>query len=235
MSRCVLFECNKLHGFLRMNDFIDKKIIPCVRSKVLNDSTDLNKIKDNYFTIKVVKDINLSCTDCKTSNCDDCPEMEVLYQDFGLPIKIRAQKEDFVSWTNQQLKKDPNAIFYYYKSFETDSYGKLIISNDYYCIESINEADSSLIESKIFWKDDDIFNVIMNSFNQNQTDEILSYAKKIEKQMKTYLDFNYSIILNFAFLKEPYFTEDEFKNSNLLFYGLRTAYNKIDIEYAVVG
>ena len=113
-------------------------------------------------------------------------------------------------------------------------FGKLIISNGYYCIEAIDEANSLLIESTMFWKDDNVFNVKMKSFSFEQTDEILRYANTIENIMQMYLDFNYSIILNFAFTNEPYFTEGTFSSSNLLFYGLRTAYNKIDLGYSFI-
>ncbi len=233
MPRFVPFECNKMHGFLRMNHFADQKLAPCVRSKIFDYNTDLESIKDNYYTIKVVKDIKLSCAGCKNLKCDNCIELECLYEDFGLPIKIKATKNDFEFWTKEQSIKDAESLFYYYKSFNAKKFGKLIINDRYYCIEAIDEEHSDFIECTFFWKNDDIFSVSMEQFSQNETDDILSYARIIEKTMKPYLYFNYSIIMNFAFTEEPYFSEGDFSETNLLFYGLRTAYNKVDLEFTL--
>ncbi len=232
MPRCILLECNKLHGFLRMNHFVDQGIVPCVRSKILDHNTIIDEIKDEFYTIKVVKETNETCIDCSTVDCDNCSELKNLYQDYGLPVKIKVSKSEFQKWRDEQLCIDTSSLFYYYKFFDANLFGKLIISSGYYCIEAIDESNSELIESTVFWKNDEVFSKTMSYFSKAQTDDILSYAQIIEKKMKTYLDFDYSIIINFAFTSVPYFPNDKFFTSNLLFYGLRTAYTKTDLEFS---
>lgn len=233
MPRCISLECNKQHGFLRMNHFVDKHLVPCVRSKILDKNTDLKELKEDFYTIKVVKDINSSCISCSSIDCDNCPEIKNLYQDFGLPVKIKTVTSEFNNWVNEQLSLDSESLFYYYKFFEAESFGKLIISNGYYCIEAIQQNDSTLLESAVFSKKYDLFSKSMNYFPKNQTDDIISYAEVIEKNLKLYLDFDYSIIMNFAFTTAPYFADNYFKNTNLLFYGLRTAYTKTDLDFYI--
>ncbi|MBR4286594.1 MAG: hypothetical protein IKT55_02680 [Clostridia bacterium] len=233
MPRCILLECNKQHGFLRMNHFIDEQLAPCVRSKILDKNTKVDELKEEYYTIKVVKDINESCVSCLSGECDNCSEIKNLYQDFGLPVKIKTVKSEIKAWEEKQLSLDPDSVFYYYKYFEAELFGKLIISDRYYCIEAIQQDDSSLIENAVFSKKGELFSQSMNYFSKTQTEDILSYAKVIENNMRLYLDFDYSVIMNFAFTKTPYFSSECFRNTNLLFYGLRTAYTKTDLNFYI--
>lgn len=228
-----MFECNRLHGFLRMNHFADEKTVPCVRSKIYDDNTDISKIDNDLYTIKVVKEFAPPCESCKKADCDDCENLEWLYEDFSLPINKKVRKEEFEQWTNERLEDDANSIFYYYKYFESELHGKLIIGNNYYCIERINEDTNECVESLIIQEDDELFSATMENFSKVQIDDILRYAKKIKNTLECYFKCSYSIIMNFAFISSDYFLDDSFNDTKLLFYGMRTAYNKVDLDYII--
>ena len=224
-----MFECNKLHGFLRMNDFVDKNYIPCVRSKVIDANTVLKELSDEYFTIKIVKE-NTSCCVYKESNCEECINFDCLYKDYGLDIKKRIKKEDFAEWINFQKEKDPDYIFYFYKYFDSNSFGKLIISKNYYTIEAVDGKNTNLcLESNTLWRGTGIINK-MDYFSDTQIEELISYGKIIKEKMNLYIESDYSIIMDFAFTDNHYFGNETFPGTNLLFYGLRTAYNRTDLE-----
>lgn len=229
MPRNIIFECNKLHGFLRMNEFSDKNIAPCVRSKVIDSNTDINCIPDDFYTIKIVKENTSNCL-FNNRDCDICENFECLYKDFGLEIIKKIRKEDFATWINQKLKVDKEFIFYFYKYFEADLFGKLIVGNDYYTIESVRgDNPNDYLESNTIWQKEGIINP-MESFSDSQIAELIFYGKTIKEKMNLYIKSGYSIVMDFAYTKKNYFNNEKFKEINLLFYGLRTAYNRTDLQ-----
>ena len=229
MSRNILFECNKLHGFLRMNEFSDNDFAPCVRSKVVDFSTDIKSIPSKNYTIKIVKENTSNCFR-KDKNCEECKNFDCLYKDFGLKIKKKILKEDFAEWINEKLIEDPEYIFYFYKYFEADSYGKLIINDNYYTIEAVKENDTNdCLESNTIWRGSGVINS-MEYFTDEQISEILEFGKVIKEKMNLYIQSGYSIVMDFAFTTNNYFDNGKFQYTNLLFYGLRTAYNETDIN-----
>lgn len=229
MSRNILFECNKLHGFLRMNEFSDNDCVPCVRSKVIDIGTDIESIPCKNYTIKIVKENTSNCSR-QDKKCDECKNFECLYKDFGLKIKKRIKKEDFIKWINEQLNEDSEYIFYFYKYFEAESYGKLIINDHYYTIEAVSENDTNdCLESNTIWRGTGVIES-MKCFTDEQIGEILFFGKAVKEKMKLYIKSGYSIVMDFAFTTNNYFENKKFQNTNLLFYGLRTAYNETDIN-----
>lgn len=71
-------------------------------------------------------------------------------------------------------------------------------------------------------------------FGNQQVIDIILYAQRIREEMSLYIDAGYSIILNFAFTNTHYFNHKKFPNTNLLFYGMRSAFNQIDLEQPIL-
>lgn len=234
MPRNTAFECNKLHGFLRMNNFVDKDNIPCVRSKIIDSNFDYTIIPDIYYTIKVVKE-NIACSRCEEAECEHCTNFNCLYDDYGLKIKKRIKPKDFLSWVNSIKADDPSSIFYYYKFFEANLFGKLIVCKDYYAIEIVDGNDTNIcLENNVIWKGSGILNK-MRFLSDEQIAVLLGYGSIIRKRMNLYIEADYSIILDFAYTNSKSIENETYPSTNLLFYGMRTAYNKTNIFYPYVS
>lgn len=230
MGRNIAFECNKLHGFLRMNNFVDEHLVPCVRSKVVDYNVKSDKMDNNIYTLKVVKEIDATCKNCDSFECGKCAKIKNLYNDFGLPIKKRIRMKDFDAEIKKLVEFDNDYIFYYYKYFSANLFGKLIIDDDYYVIEVVDENNTDIcLETKFFWRNACNSYSCMKMLSDKQIVDIISYAKIVKEKMNLYIKSGYSLVLDFAFTTQRYFGSDSFSNTNLLFYGMRTAYNKADI------
>lgn len=230
MPRNIVFECNKLHGFLRMNNFTDKGIVPCVRSKIIDCNFEYNTIPDIYYTIKVVKE-NIACSQCENMECEICTNFSCLYDDYGLKIKKRILPQNFLSWVNKTKKEDPDSIFYYYPYFESELFGKLIICKDYYAIEIVDGDDTNLcLENNVIWRASGTINK-MENLSDARIEELLGYASLIREKMRLYVESDYSIILDFAYTNNKSEYNNFYDNEKLLFYGMRSAYNKTNITY----
>ncbi len=228
MPRNVIFECNKLHGFIRMNSFTNSKIAPCVNSRHITKTLNFSLIPDTKYTIKEVKE-NTVCSNC-TNECKFCENFDCFYEDFNLNIIIGADKNKIIELLSS------NETYYFYKYFDSDLFGKLIIGYNYYTIEAVdNYNNNDCYESHTIWKNDvhwkfDDFEL----FKEQQVIDIILYAQRIREEMSLYIDAGYSIILNFAFTNTHYFNHKKFPNTNLLFYGMRSAFNQIDLEQPIL-
>ena len=224
MPRIIALELDKLHGFLRMGHFVDKGIAPCVRSKQLINIDNLSR---DYYTVKAVKENNTCDKNCKKSKPKDCSSCATFnpFLDFNLPIIKKITVKEIGDWTSNLLEQDPDYNFFYYKYFEATSFGKLIIHQDYYCIEKVcGQNTDHIIENDFLWKDDDFPNRY-NTFSKTECECIVNFGSKIGKEMSLYLQSGYSIIMDFAFTSKNYFPNKLFPKTNLLFYGMRSAYN----------
>lgn len=229
MPRRIELECNKLHGFQIMNELVDSDQVPCVRSKpVMGRGSEFHIENNEYYTLKVVKDNNVVCESCYMKDCEECKLLSNLYSDYGLPTKKKIKSNEIYTAVEEFLTCDPDYVFYYYKYFESNLFGKLIINSNYYVIEAVDSENTDICtESNVFGESNQQFSCnLMKSFSYKQIDTIIHFGKIIESRMKLYLISGYSIILDFAFTSQKYFLNGKFEDTNILFYGMRTAYEK---------
>lgn len=219
---------NKLHGFAYMSDYTNKGTAPCVKAKPY-ECGETSIDYDVLYSIKEVRETPEKCLECYNTSCELC---EDFYYDFALPCLKKVGQEDIDNWITQrqELLNNKNSIFYYYRYFFADIYGRLIINKSGIIIEILNAHDSDDGDTIAETIVEDFFNAHENKSNilsLDQLNDLRSYSIKLAQRNSLILQCNSSIIFNFAFTTENYFKDDIkynelYKNTNLLFYGMRS-------------
>lgn len=218
---------NKLHGFAYMSDYTNKGIAPCVKAKPY-ECGETSIDYDVLYSIKEVRETPEKCLECYNTSCELC---ENFYYDFALPCLKKVHQEDIDNWISQRKALiNKNSIFYYYKYFFADIYGRLIINKSGIIIEILNAYDSDDSDKIAETIVEDSFNAYENKSNilsLDQLNDLRIYSIELAKKNMLLLQCNSSIIFNFAFTTENYFKDDIkynelYKNTNLLFYGMRS-------------
>gem|GEM_PF-5459296 len=209
-----------------MANYSNNGIAPCVKAKPYK----IGETRIDYdvlYSIKAVREMPEKCVECQNSSCECC---EYYYYDFVLPCLKKVKQEAIDNWIVKNEEKDNDLIYYYYKYFFANIFGRLIINKYGIVIEVLSgcsdDESSDVVETIV----ESYFDPIVECseyLSSKQLEDLHCYASNLSEQNKLMLQCNNSLIFNFAFTTINYFDGDEqlekyFEKTNLLFYGMRS-------------